>query len=180
MKNKIQTVCLAAVISAGLIQVASAQQGYNAWSLGLRYHTEHSTFEELPFDKGDLSGVLAYEYHESEAYWQLALAYAWDPSGIGEDLLEPDYVLTPQINLILKDGIWRGGVGALKSYTKFEDGSSDSTSVYWQLMLGISLPAMAGFDISAGAFYTFDRWTNLSDFSTKDLEYGAKLSYRFK
>lgn len=146
----------------------------------MRYHTEHSAFEDLPFDKGDLSGVLAYEYHESEAYWQLGLGYAWDPSGSREDFADPDYVITPQINLILKDGLWEGGVGALRSYTKFDDGSSDWTSLYWQFILGVRLPAIAGFDLSVASFYTFDRWGNLSDFSSRDLEFGAKLSYRFK
>ena len=51
------------------------------FAVGARLHTDHSDFLELPFDEGDISYAAAYEYHEDNAYWQIAVTFTPDPSG---------------------------------------------------------------------------------------------------
>lgn len=149
---------------------AAAQQ--STYAVGMRYHTDHSSFEDLPFDDGDLSYGIAYEYAEATAYWQLALDVTPELN-LRDDI---DYVLTPKINLILVDEIWRAGLGALASYLETDADDNGWTSIYWQFLAGVSL----GFDrfaVDVFAFYPFKRWGNLDEFSTRDIEYGAWVRF---
>lgn len=87
---------------------------YGAYNVGIRYHSQHDKFADLPFGNGDISYGIGMEWHEDIAYWHIGAEFQPDP-GRFEDI---DFVITPSINLILKDGIWRGGVGALSNYAK--------------------------------------------------------------
>jgi len=147
--------------------------GPHAIGIGGRYQQDHSEFEELPFDDGDLSYGINYEYHENVAYWQVGVMYTPDVGGDAAD-----YVITPQINLMLKDDIWRGGIGVLKSYIEYENGDSDWTDLYWQFHLGISVP-IGPVEFAALAHYVFEDFGEIKDFDFDDVEYGAWLSYRF-
>jgi len=149
---------------------------------GARYHMLHSEYVELPFDEGDLSYLLGYEYHEGSAFWQLLVGYAPDISegddgrGIGVNS-----VITPQINLIFEDRNFLGGVGVLASYIEMEDEvdlESDWTDVYWQLMLGYQIPLPA-FQVEIMAYYPYEKWELLSDFDFGDIEYGLQFKRRF-
>jgi len=148
--------------------------GSSGLSLGARSHVDHSTFVDLPYDDGDLSYGLAYEIHESAAYWQVAVLYAPDVSGV-ETI---DYVITPQINLIMKDSFWRMGVGALGSYIRDNETGGDWTDVYWQFIAGISIP-LSVFELNAQAYYPFEAWRDIGDFDTDDIEFGGWLTYFF-
>jgi len=152
----------------------------HAISAGARYHMRHSQYLELPFDKGDISYLLGYEYHEANAFWQLLVGFAPDitegDDGRGAGIAS---VITPQINLFFEDRNWLGGVGALASYIKTDNsGENDWTDIYWQLMLGFQIPLPA-FDIEVMAYYPFERWKTLSDFKARDIEFGLLLKYRF-
>lgn len=143
-------------------------------SAGTRYHINHSIFEELPFDDGDFSYCLAYEYHEDAGYWQIGVDYAPDVTGAEST----DYVITPQINLVFKDGIWLGGVGALRSYINDETAGGDWIDLYWQLLLGVQLP-LFGLKVDLQTYYTFEEWDKVDEFDTDDLEFGVWLNFSF-
>ncbi len=152
----------------------------HALAAGARYHQQHSEYLELPFDEGDMSYLLGYEYHEGNAFWQLLVGFAPDISegeeGRGAGI---DSVITPQINLIFEDRNWLGGVGALASYIKAEDSDADDwTDVYWQLMLGFQIP-MPALHVEFMAYYPFEKWSTLSDFDAGDIEYGLLLKFKF-
>lgn len=152
------------------------QAGDHGLAVGARYHQEHSVFEELPFEDGDIAYGLAYEYHENNAYWQLAVNVAPDINGT--NALE--YVITPQINLIATDNMWRAGVGVLASYLMPEDDAVDEdwTDIYWQLMVGLVFP-IGAMNLEVQAFYVLEAWDEITEFDFSDIEYGAWLGYRF-
>lgn len=158
----------------------------NALDIGARYHTRHSQYTELPYNNGDWSYQLGYEYHEGPAFWQLLVDYAPSISkGTDGRGLGVDGVITPQINLLFEDRNWLAGVGALSSYIMYDDKiidkslkKDDWTDIYWQVMIGYDLPLPA-FDIEVMVYYPFEKWKTFKDFKTDDLEFGIMLKRMF-
>ena len=142
-------------------------------ALGVRIHDEIKAIPELPHDQGDLSWLLAYEFHSNIAYWQLGLGYTPE-SNTDRDA----EVLTPQINLIFKDSIYRLGLGALTSYVD-EGGETDWTDVYWQAIVGIELPL--GSHASLGLFgcYVFNKWEDITESGDNGIAANLLLSWGF-
>ncbi len=166
---------------------AAAQQSHSSLSAGGYFHTEHSAFTDLPFGNGDVSYLLAYEYAERIALWQLGLGFAPEVSGTrdsdsneeGAEQVKTDLVVTPQLNLLFKDRCFLGGTGILGSYVRDEDGDGDWIGPYWQLMLGLNFELGNSFSIGANAHYVMKSWDKIIDFKFGDIEYSALLSYRF-
>ena len=144
-----------------------------AVSVGPRIHSDHSTFIDLPYGDNDIGYDLALEAHDEDGYARLGVEYAPDVSGIDGT----DFVITPHIDIIYQDRIFIGGVGLLDSYVNNSTGD-DWTGIYWQLNLGLSFNFEV-ITVAAQAYYTFDKWGDISDFETKDLEYGATIAYNF-
>lgn len=151
---------------------ASAAASSSAVSGGARFHRIHTEFEDFPVGDGDYSYGGALEYHEKQAYWQFALMYANKPG-----TNNVDWLATPQVNLIFKDRFWRGGVGALTGYVEKEEGG-EWLDVFWQIILGFNLP-MGGLEFQGMAYYVFESWSEIDEFSFDELEYGFWLSYSF-
>ncbi len=175
MKTKIVFIALGSLLTL-CPQFVSAQSGI---SIGVREHVTHTIFEELPFEDGDLTYTLGYEIHDSHGYWQLMVGYTPEVGNeeLGIDEFAVDYVLTPQLNLIIQDGIFIAGTGILGSYIETEE-DSDWTDVYWQLMLGLEIP-LGGLRIELLAYYTYDSWGDIGDFDGDDVEYGGSIKYLF-
>jgi hypothetical protein len=150
----------------------------SALGVGVRTHALSSTFEDYPYDDGDLSYGIAYEYHESAAYWQLGVDFA-DNANRTNTI---DTVITPQLNLIFKDNIWRGGAGILGSYITYssEDPEAEDewTDLYYQFLLGISIP-VGSIAIDVFAAYPFADWGDLGDFEAGDIEVQGWVKYLF-
>lgn len=156
-----------------LAQMVNAKGGHE-FCLGARQHVDHSTYTELPFNDGDLSYGIAYEYHEGQAYWQIALDYAPDITGTNF----VDSVLTPQLNLIFEDRAWRGGLGILTSYIVSDD-DDDWTDIYWQFLFGIHLGMSKNIQLDVFAYYPFEGWAEIGEFDGKDIEFGGWLHFPF-
>ena len=153
----------------------AAKSTHSALDAGLRYHKDHSVFEELPFGDGDLSYSLGYEYHTSDYYLQLAADYCPDATGTNDI----KFVATPQANIFVTDGPWEAGLGILDSYISDDNDATEKwTSIYWQLILGVTFPVFK-FPVRLQALYPFESWGDISDFKFKDVEYGAALKYSF-
>lgn len=167
---------LFALLAAAVVPGA-AHAGATAVGALARFHEEHTVFEEYPFTGGDISYGFALEYHEDAAYWQVAVLYAEKP-GPSTATNNLDYVLTPQVSLIFKDGPWRGGLGVLASLLEDEVEGSDWTDIYWQFVLGLTFPVM-GLHLDARAFYVFESWSDVNEFEFEDIEYGVGISYFF-
>jgi hypothetical protein len=169
--------------------LAPAFKGSHGITAGARMHVEHSAFTALPFDDGDFGYLLAYEYHEGLGLWQAGVEYAPSPDG------DPnvDYVLTPQVGLILQDRIFRAGLGALWSYVArdsagvappSEESPSDEiidgwSDPYWQINVGLSFPILERFALSIDSFYVFEEWSKLMEIKAHDIEFGASFSVKF-
>lgn len=143
-------------------------------SIGLRSHINHSEFKALPFDQGDLTYLVAYEYHEGVGFWQVGIGYTPDPSGDKS----ADYVLTPQISLIFKDRFWRGGIGALKNYIG-RDKEDNWMDIYWQFNFGINIPFSGRIGLDVNSYYVFEEWGKIKEFDTRDIEFGMFLNFKF-
>ena len=142
---------------------------------GARYHQDNSSFVGYPFAKGDLSYGATYEYEDQNALWQLGV----DVTPKFKSPSAEDYAVTPQLNLLLKDQIFRGGLGILSTYTRDNAGKGDWMDLYWQFILGVEIPLPGRLVASANAYYVFDKWDNLNSFDFKDVEYGVSLGYKF-
>ena len=98
-----------------LTQMANAETD-TSWSFGVRQHAAQPDFPDISFGDGDISYGLAITAGDASGYWQGALLYTPDIEGV-DDL---DYALTPQINLILTENLWRMGVGGAATYISSE------------------------------------------------------------
>ncbi|MDP6491448.1 MAG: hypothetical protein QGH42_05480 [Kiritimatiellia bacterium] len=141
------------------------------WGVGARYHVEHDSEREVPFDDVTTYGIV-YEYHERGTFWQLGLQYGTEIGGV-----DVDYVLTPEINLMLTDGAWRGGIGALSTYVKVDD-ESDWSDVYYQFILGFDMP-LGSTILSIQANYAFEDFDKLDEFDFDELDWVGYLMYEF-
>ena len=165
---RLSVVALMVVMFPVLTCVAAGSFG-----VGARLHADHSVFTELPFDDGDLSYALTCEFHDKNAYWQLGVSYAPAPGTNGTD-----FVVTPQLNLIVKDRYWRAGIGILDSYIEMDNGENDWTDVYFQFLTGLHMP-LFGMEFDVFAYYPFGDWGDISDFDFDDLDYGGCLTFPF-
>ena len=168
---------LLALVSASLCNVTAfaARPMTSALDAGVRYHKDHSVFEALPFGDGDLSYSLGYEYHTKDYYLQLAGDYCPDVTGTND----VKFVATPEANVFITDGLWEAGVGILDSYISDNNDTNDKwTSVYWQLILGVTFPVYK-IPVGLHVFYPFEKWGDINEFDIKDIEYGATLKYSF-
>ncbi|MCA1809432.1 MAG: hypothetical protein ABR497_03990 [Kiritimatiellia bacterium] len=177
--------CLVYCLSLGLlvgwgVREAGAQ---HSLLLGGRYHNEHSHFDALPFGNGDISYLLGYAYGESLGIWQLAVDFAPDVSGGRPDdedgpRAAVDYVVTPQLNVLVKDRIFRGGVGFCTSYIRAED-DSEWLDPYWQFFLGFNFPLVGKVSLDATAAYAFEKWDRLDRFDFDDVEFNLVMNLEF-
>lgn len=173
MKTHRITGWVAALAAVGLGVASASAAGMNALAVGARYHVASVVLPELPYDDGDLSYGVAYELHEENAFWQLAVSGAPELNGN----VEADYVITPELNLILKDRMFRGGVGIMDSYVETPV-DSEWTDLYYQLILGLSAP-IRKVNVAVYAYYPFADWDKLNEFDWEDVEFGVWLSMGF-
>lgn len=161
-------------ISFSLLAGTAFGKTENRFSVGVRHHADHSVYTELPFDDGDLSYGIAYEIHENEAYWQLAVEYAPDISGTNA----VDFAVTPQLNLLFEDRGWRGGLGVLTSYVAGDD-DDEWTDLYWQFIFGFHFGTSRKPEIDVLVYYPFESWSDIGDFDAQDIEFGLWLCFPF-
>jgi len=140
--------------------------------LGARYHQKHSEFISLPYADGDWTYDVGYEIHEENALLQLVCGYTPEFA----DHKDLDYGITPEANLLMKDGIFQGGLGILSTYT---EGDGKWMDMYWQWVLGLNIPLGANFSLQANAYYVFEEWGALHKFDWGDIEFGGYLGYKF-
>jgi hypothetical protein len=187
MKNILAlTLILSCSASAALAATSQASAGKTAIDVGVRVHSEHSEFDELPYGDGDTTFVAGVEFHDTHGYWQFAVGYTpriSDKKAPAEETAEyvvrpVDYAITPQANLVFKDRGWQGGVGILSDYIVYEDGDDDWTDVYYQFLFGYAI-ATPRVTIELMGYYPFESWGDLGDFDFDDLEYGAALKFFF-
>ena len=156
-------------------QTGTAGAKKSAIGLGAQYQVEHTDIDDLPFADGDITYTAAYEYHDMGGCWQLMVGYTPDITGTNN----ADYAITPQLNLIMQDKIFLGGVGVLGSYIESTDTGGDWTDVYWQMMLGLEVP-IGPVKLEAMAYYQFSEWSDFfSGFEFDELVYGGSLKYYF-
>jgi hypothetical protein len=169
------------------LSVSGQNQSHSSITAGGYIHTDHSVYTDLPYGNGDISYMLAYEYAERLALWQLGVGFAPHVTGTrdedsAEDGAEPvgtDLVVTPQLNLLFKDRWFRGGTGILGSYIRNDDGEGDWIGPYWQLLLGLDFELSSSFAVGGNAHYVMKNWDDIVDFKFGDIEYSVLLSYRF-
>lgn len=144
--------------------------------VGGRYHQEHSTFLALPYAEGDLSYGLVYEIHEQDTS-VLQLGCSVTPEF--DKAADMDYAVTPELNLMMKDRMFQGGVGILSSYLSRSAGDSEWMDLYWQLLLGVRVDLSKKVSVQLNGSYVFESWGDLGDFDVGDIEGVAYIGYAF-
>lgn len=170
-----------------LFVLSASAGGGRRWAGGLRQHADHSVAEEIPFGNNDVSYGVAYEVYDSGGLWQFAVSLTPDVSERENvdtnNLMTVDQVITPELNLIMQDGPWLMGVGALMSYVEQENSEGEDetewTDVYWQFMLGFQMPFTQSSKLKICAYYPFEDWGDIGDFEFDDLDFGGWVSFRF-
>lgn len=140
----------------------------------VKQHSDHSKFSDRPYGKSDLSYGGFFEFFDGPAGWRLGAMYGSGLSGKGE----ADSVITPEITLLLQDGLWETGISALIDYID-EDGNTGWSDHYYQFQLGLNLPFGKNLSVGAHAFYALDKIQNITDFRFNNLDYGLTLRLKF-
>ncbi|MFH1970645.1 MAG: hypothetical protein ABIJ53_10050 [Verrucomicrobiota bacterium] len=163
-----------------LIRPALAESPHSL-SVGGRYHTENTVFTDLPYGNADISYGLAYTFAEEHVAIKFGADFAPDVSGARDTphTNKTDYVISPQADIIIKDRMFRGGVGILTSYIHDDQGEGDWLDIYWQMMLGLCIPLGKNLSMEGNVYYVLERWDKIVDFRLKELEYGLWLNYNF-
>lgn len=163
-----------------LVHPALAESPHSL-SVDGRYHTENTVFSDLPFGNADLSYGLAYTFAEEHVALKLGADFTPDVSGTRDlpNTNKTDFVITPQANFIIKDRMFRGGVGILTSYIRDDKGDGEWLDIYWQLMLGLSVPLFNHISLEGNVYYVLERWDQITEFRLKEIEYGLWVNYTF-
>lgn len=156
---------------SSVVMAASAQ----VIGAGARYHQKHSEFISLPYADEDWTYGMVYEIHEDNALLQLACGFTPEFA----DHKDYDYGITPEANLLMKDGLFQGGLGILSTYTAGGEEDGDWMDMYWQFVLGLNIPLGKSLSLQANAYYVFEKWGALGDFDFEDVEFGGYLGYKF-
>lgn len=167
---------MVAGLVCGLVLAAVMQAGAQSSMLGVggRYHQQHSAFIALPYAEGDLSYGLLYEALEKGTS-VLQIGCSMTPEFKENDTL--DYAVTPELNLLMQDRIFQGGVGIMSSYLSRTVGESDWMDLYWQLLLGVRLDLSKSMSLQVNGSYVFESWGDLGDFDVGDIEGVAYISF---
>lgn len=175
MKTSVRTLGFVTALLIAILAGTAVHASEQVVLGGARYHQSHTAFADLPFGEGDISYCAAYEFQDQDALWQLGVNITPE---LG-DRKDIEYAVTPQLNLLLRDRIFRGGLGILSTYTRDSDGKGDWMDMYWQFILGIEIPLPGPFVVSGNAYYVFDKWDALGDFDFENVEYGVSAGFRF-
>lgn len=173
MKTKLQIIlarCLVLVLVGWLALPVFAAGGRETLNVDFRQHADHALFPTIPYADGDTSFGISYDWHDSGGFWRLGVDYTSSASGTNGI----DSVLTPNLSLIFEDDFWRGGVGILYSFVEMEDGDDQTLDLYWQLMLGISIP-VGTWSLEIYTYHVFEDWDVVDEIETDELEFGAVL-----
>lgn len=169
--NMRKTMAVGMAVAALLTVAARADnQGFD---LSVRYHRDQPNFPEYPFSDGDLSYMAAWEVSTDAALLQFGADLC--PKFKDNDTV--DYAVSPELNVIFKDGVFRAGGGMLSTYEKGDD--SQWMDVYWQFLAGLSFALPAKLSVDLYAIYPFKNLDELRDFTGRSIEYSAGLTYHF-
>jgi len=171
--------CVVLGLVGGVVLAASMQAGAaNALGFGGRYHQDHSVFTKLnqTYSKGDLSYGVVYEIHEQDTS-VLQLGCSMTPEF--EDSPDLDYAVTPELNLMMKDRVFQGGVGIMSSYLSKNIGDSEWMDLYWQILLGMRLDLSKKVSLQLNGSYVFESWGDLGEFDFRDVEGVAYIGFAF-
>lgn len=141
-------------------------------SVGALMHKESAALTGSPFRDDDISYGVAYEWHDRCGYGILGVDFT--PQLDNKDY---DFVITPNIGLILKDKWIEGGARLLKDYMKTRS-NSDWGDIYWDLEIGTGFNITDEILFQIHAVYQFESWSDVKDFEVDDLSYGAWLSFK--
>lgn len=188
-----KTLCrLCFVLTCSLMIGATAlaeSKPSSALGVGVRHHMAQSSYTDYPFEDGDLSYGLSYEIRDAAGCWQLAVDYAADTAE--DQANSADHVVTPQINMLLQDSFWRGGLGIGANYIQYTDEALEASEsdentgdvledgwndIFYQFLLGVSLP-LGPVSLDVLAAYPFDNWGDLGDFKGNNIEVALWLKF---
>lgn len=163
------------MVFALALAVANESRAGNILSVGGRYHQAHSSFADLPYADGDLSYGALYEVREGDSTVQFGCSVT--PEFDKRD--DIDYAVTPELNLMLIDRVFQGGVGILSSYLSRNEGDSEWMDLYWQILLGLRLELSKSLTLQVSGSYVYEKWGDLGDFDFEDIEGVAYIGYAF-
>jgi len=154
---------------------ASVSVAETAITVNARQHADRSSIlSDSPYGEDDVSLGVYVDIFEGVGAWRFGASYADDLSG----LPDVNSVITPQISLLVVDGIWETSLGALIDYVD-TDTETDWGDVYFQWALGLNLPITNSFSIGVHAQYPFEDFDGLIDFDTDLLEWTGAVRIRF-
>jgi hypothetical protein len=146
-----------------------------AVSVLVKEHEDRTgNFAERPYGQDDRSYGLFLDLFEGVGGWRLGASYSDEVTGVPGI----DTVITPEVGLIVMDGIWETGISVLMDYVD-ADGETDWGDVYFQTQLGLNLPITGAVLIGLHAFYPMESASDLFDIGFSDLDYAVQLRIMF-
>ncbi|MEI6807207.1 MAG: hypothetical protein WCN95_00655 [bacterium] len=151
---------------------------------GIRQYVSHPEDTASPFGDGDVSYLLAYEYHEAKAYWQFGVSFTPNTTMtsvvLNAQSIVPNIesIVTPQIRLVFEENLLLLGIGVLKHYVQGKEVNHWS-DLYWELEAGLHVPFSSTLELRGVAYYSFREWGDVGDFDASQLEFGLEVAYKF-
>ncbi len=138
-----------------------------------RHDNRSDTFPDRPYGKDDVSYGVFLDLFDGMGAWRLGVTGSQDVGAEGVD-----GVVTPEIGLLAVDGLFEFGVSVLKDYMVGEE-DNEWGDLYYQMHGAINVPLGSAVMVGVGAYYPFESWGDVFDFSTGDLDYAVTFRLRF-
>ncbi|MGA0333053.1 MAG: hypothetical protein ACO3N7_06495 [Kiritimatiellia bacterium] len=139
-----------------------------------QYVEREKSFLDRPYGEDDLSYGLYLDMFDGIGGWRLGASYATDLTGLGS----VDTVITPEITLIGREGIWESGISVMMDYV--DDGvDTDWGDVYYQFQLGLGFPLGNHLDFGIAAYFPFTDFGDFTDLRFSEMDLGLTLRGRF-
>ncbi len=143
--------------------------------VGIRSHSSNSAFEEMPYSSGDTSYQFYYEIYDlaTSGFWQIVFGSVEDPKNS-----EVRKIYSQQLNLVLKDRFYRGGLGIL-NHCIVTDDSEEWSDTYYQFILGVYISFTENLGLGINGYYLFEKLDEDTSFDSDDIEYSLMLDFKF-
>lgn len=168
---RFRTLSLLAALLLTLALAPAAGAGEHRLGFGFHYWR---TLDEIEGSLGDgieddgLSQLVSYQYLPGP-FVKLEATVEYFPDGFGG---ATSSAYAPQVFLIVGRGLYAGiGVGITRS-SSFEDDWSDP---FYGARVGYELPILPRLDLDLNANYRFDSWSELEEYDSEVLTFGAVL-----
>lgn len=166
--KKLFYLCLLLFLSAPVF----AQKAVSV--IARQYVEREKSYLDRPYSKDDMSYGLYFDVFDGIGGWRVGASYASDLTGVGD----AKSVITPELTLLGKEGIWDSGFSVMIDYVDTEEGT-EWGDIYYQFQLGLIIPLGGRLELGASMFFPFTDLGDFRDIGFNELDLGLLVRAKF-